>query len=331
MEGASGGRDRGLKPELRGLISELTAAGEPFVLATVVRVEPPTSARPGDKAVITVDGRLRGWVGGSCSEPVVRREALRALAQGSPRILRVRPADTAEEIDRPGELTLTTTCPGGGTLEIFVEPVLPAPLLVVFGSSPAARALVQYGSVAGFRTCAVTRDAGADLDGADLTLRGLDLGPARPARDAWAVVATMGHYDEDALAAALAQPSLDVTLIASRRRLAAVLANLQARGIDRAALERVRSSDDRVPGASQEEIALMVLASIVRRRRSQGPLALMVAPAVSSRFVTDPVCGMAVDTAAAPGVEHQGRTFHFCCTGCRDRFLAGPAEFASVP
>ncbi|HEV1992286.1 MAG TPA: XdhC family protein, partial [Candidatus Dormibacteraeota bacterium] len=125
------------------------------MLATVVRCEPPTSARPGDKAVITADGRLHGWIGGSCSEPIVRREALRALSEGTPQLVRIVPAPEVKQTRKRGELMVATTCPSGGALDIFIEPRLPRPLLLVFGDSPAAHALVQMGSLAGFRTCSV--------------------------------------------------------------------------------------------------------------------------------------------------------------------------------
>ena len=113
------------------------------MLATVVRCDPPTSAKPGDKAVITADGQLRGWIGGSCSEPLVRREALHALAEGTPRLVKIVPAEEVRSSRRRGELTMATTCPSGGALDIFIEPQLPRPLLLVFGETPAAETLAK--------------------------------------------------------------------------------------------------------------------------------------------------------------------------------------------
>ena len=137
----------GIADDVLDLLREYAANGTPCALATVIRVEAPTSARPGDKAVITADGRLRGWIGGSCSEPVVRREALRALAEGTPQLVKIVGADEVKQTRKPGELTVATTCPSGGSLDIFIEPRLPKPLLLVFGDSPAARTLVQIGSL----------------------------------------------------------------------------------------------------------------------------------------------------------------------------------------
>ncbi|MGH2466485.1 MAG: XdhC family protein, partial [Candidatus Limnocylindrales bacterium] len=134
------------------MLREYAHAGTPCALATVVRVDAPASARPGDKAIITADGRLRGWIGGSCSEPVVRREALRSLAEGVPQLVRIVGGDEVKQTRKRGELMIGTTCPSGGSLDIFIEPRLPRPLLIVFGESPAAETLARLGELTGFRS-----------------------------------------------------------------------------------------------------------------------------------------------------------------------------------
>jgi xanthine dehydrogenase accessory factor len=319
----------GVAEDLVVLLAEHAAAGTPCVLATVVGCEPPTSAQPGDKAVITADGRLRGWIGGSCSEPVVRREALRALAEGTPRMVHILGSSSApsssEGEGRGGgdALTFATTCPSGGSLEIFLEPRLPRPLLLVFGASPAARTLVTLGAQVGFRTCAVHPGARPEDFAADLVLPSLDLAPAAPGGDTWAVVATMGHYDEDALEAALAYPDVDVALVASGRRTAAVMAALRERGLGEATLHRVRTPAGGTRATGQAEIALFALTEVVTERlRRARP-----APDLSA-FATDPVCGMAVEVSgAALRVAHAGGTVYFCCAGCRDRFVQEPDRY----
>lgn len=301
------------------LVARHAAAGTPCVVATVVRTRPPTSARAGDRAVITADGRLRGWIGGSCSEPVVRREALRALAEGTPRLVHIVAGEDVRETSTVGELTLATTCPSGGSLDVFVEPRLPRPQLIVFGESPAARTLVRLGSATRFRTCAVLQGGReGEVAGADLILGGLDLAPASPGQDSWAVVATMGHYDEEALEAALAFPGLDVSLVASSRRAAAVLEALRRKGLDEGSLSRVRAPAGAVRGTTQEEIALLALADLVSvRRRRLGA----VRPALVPEFATDPVCGMAVEVATSRHTaERSGQTYFFCCEGCLSAF-----------
>lgn len=137
----------GIDERLLALLAEHASSGVGCVLATVVRCDAPTSAHPGDAAVITADGRLHGFIGGSCSEPV-RREALRALADGMPRLVHIVPSESAAENSIAGALTVATTCPSGGALEVFVAPQLPRPVLLVVGDSPAARALVGIGASA---------------------------------------------------------------------------------------------------------------------------------------------------------------------------------------
>jgi xanthine dehydrogenase accessory factor len=280
------------------------------VLATVVRCDPPTSAKPGDKAVISADGHLRGWIGGSCSEPLVRREALRALSDGTPRLVKIVPSEAAGASRRRGELTMATTCPSGGALDIFIEPQLPKPLLIVFGDSPAADSLVKLGELTGFRTRPVTQAGLGELAGAGA--------------DAWAVVATMGHYDEEAIEAAIAFPELWVALVASRRRSAAVLDGLRSRGVSEAALARVHAPVGRVRGGTQQEIALLALAEVVAARRRHGPAHRgAAAEEAAAIFATDPVCGMAVEImAGALTTEKEGVTHYFCGPGCRSAFLA---------
>jgi xanthine dehydrogenase accessory factor len=304
------------------------ANGTPCVLATVVRTESPTSAHPGDKAVITADGKLRGWIGGSCSEPIVRREALRALSEGAPRLVRIVPAPEVKQTRKRGELTVATTCPSGGALDIFIEPRLPRPLLIVFGESPTARTLLQLGALAGFRTCAVHPGARpGDFAGADVVLGSLDLAPANPGADSWAIVATMGHYDEDAIEAAIAYQGVEVGLIASGRRADAVRAALRERGMDTETLGRIRAPAGKVRSGSQEEIAVLALAEVVTARRKRGPAhtAEPVAPVV---FAMDPVCGMTVDPLSAMHkATHLDQEYWFCSAGCEAEFRRDPERY----
>ena len=305
MGRTEGGGGERIGDDVLDLLREYEAAGTPCVLATVVRCEAPTSARPGDKAVVTADGRLRGWIGGSCSEPTVRREALRALAEGTPQLIHIVGGDEVKESRTHGELMIATTCPSGGSLDIFIEPRLPKPMLVVFGESPAAVALGRLATLTGFRTRQVGQ---AELATFEL-----------PPGDAYGVVATMGHYDEMALETALSHPDLDVSLIASRRRAAAVREALLGQGLDEHTIARVRTPAGKVRGGSQEEIALMALAEIVAARRSRA--SIPVADPAPVTFVTDPVCGMTVDPlTSAHRLESGGQTYWFCSAGCKASF-----------
>jgi xanthine dehydrogenase accessory factor len=291
-------------------------AGGPYALATVVRVDPPVSSRVGDKAVVTADGKLDGWVGGACAEPIVVREALAALAEGRPRLVRITPAELAAA-DRPaaepGVVEAVSTCPSGGGLEVFVEPVGTAPRLLVCGRTPVARTLAKLAETVGYDV--------AGLDDAGLEdLRADAAGPG----DA-VVVASMGHYDEEALAAALRTRAGYVGMVGSRRRAAAVLEALRRRGVPDAELRRVASPAGLDLGPStQPEIAVAILAELIRERhrRAAAPAAAPVEQA------TDPVCGMQVAvTAAGLSAQHAGGTFWFCSEHCRHAFQADPARY----
>ncbi|HEY5033655.1 MAG TPA: XdhC family protein [Candidatus Dormibacteraeota bacterium] len=243
----------------------------------------------------------------------MRREALRALAEGIPQLVKIVAADEVRQTRKRGELMVATTCPSGGSLDIFIEPRLPRPLLLVFGETPVAETLAKLGELTGFRSRTVTHAGLANL--------------SVPASDAWAVVATMGHYDEDAAEAALAHPDLDVSLIASTRRAAAVRAELLARGLDEHMVERLRTPAGKVRGVTQEQIALLALAEVVTARQKRGPKQpAQEAPHVV--FATDPVCGMTVDPLTATHkADFGGTTFWFCSAGCQVEFEKTPERY----
>jgi xanthine dehydrogenase accessory factor len=261
----------------------LAAEGRPFALATVVNVERPASARRGDHAVVTPDGSLHGWVGGSCTEPTVVREALAALGDGEARVVRVQGG-----------------CESEGTIEVLVEPQVPAPLLAVIGDSPSARTLGELARAIGWRV-ATELGQGADA----------------------VVVASMGQGDENALEVALASEAGYVGLVASAKRGSAVLADLRSRGLDEETLARIRCPAGLDLGpSSQEEIAVAILAELVAWRHTKPGSAAELVEAV------DPVCGMTVAIAGARETAvHDGRTYYFCGAGCRARFEADPARY----
>jgi xanthine dehydrogenase accessory factor len=275
----------------------LSGEGTPYVLATVVSVVRPASTRRGDKALVTADGKLTGWVGGACSEPIVVREALRALADGEARLVRIGPPGQVE--GAPGVVAAESMCASEGIVEVLLEPQLPSPLLAVIGTSPAARALAELAAAIGWRVSTGPADADA------------------------VVVATMGHGDEETLEAALSSRAGYVGLVASARRAAVVVAALRERGLDEEALARLRSPAGLDLGpSSQEEIAVAVLAELVAWRHTRGDVVATIAEAV------DPVCGMTVAIEGAEHVSvHEGVNYYFCGAHCRHRFEAEPERF----
>jgi xanthine dehydrogenase accessory factor len=294
--------------------AELRRRGETFVVATVVRVEPPTSAQAGDKALITADGKLWGWVGGSCSEGLVRREAMIAMGDAQPRLVKIAPDESPDHL--PGVVSHLSTCPSAGKLDVFIDPQLPRPLLLVVGDTPAARTLIKLAATIGYTTCAVHPGAvPTDFPEADQVIGSLDLGPARPNASTWAVVSTMGHYDEDAIEALLGYDVAYIGLVASRRRAATVLGVLQGRGVS--GLERVRRAADSSVGGSQEEIALATLAEIAAERHADQRRYAIPLPETA----VDPICGMQVELKGALHTLRMGETTqYFCGAGCLDAF-----------
>jgi xanthine dehydrogenase accessory factor len=303
--------------------AELRRRGEIFVVATVVRVEPPTSAQAGDKAVITADGKLWGWVGGSCSEGLVRREALVAMGDAQPRLVKIAPDESPDHL--PGVVSHLSTCPSAGKLDVFIDPQLPRPLLLVIGDTPAAHTLIKLGATIGYKTCAVHPGApAADFPEADQVIDSLDLAAAQPNASTWAVVATMGHYDEDAIQALLRYDVAYIGLIASRRRAATVLGVLRDRpGVTQRELERVRRAADSSVGGSQEEIALATLAEIAAERHAHRRRDAIPLPDTA----VDPICGMQVEVdGALHTLTRDETTYYFCGAGCLDAFRNTPSQ-----
>jgi xanthine dehydrogenase accessory factor len=296
-----------MRAELLQLAADLARRGEPFVLAVVVRRESYSSAHQGDMAVITADGGYHGWLGGNCTQPVVRREAALALADGQPRLVSLSPEPAKE---RAGIVALPMTCHSGGSVEIYLEPVLPPPRLLLFGDSPAARALAQLGKAMGYAV-----DVG-DTAAAN----------ALPGKAPYAVVATMGESDEDSVVAALAAQPAYLGVVASRKRFAQIRETLLARGVPAEALDRIKNPAGLDIGARlPEEVALSVVAEIVQLRRARAAAEQPAAAVAAVRSELDPVCGMTVTVAGARNVaQHGGRDFYFCNARCRERFLAEP-------
>jgi len=309
--------------------SGLAERGELFALVTVVRREPPSSARVGDTAIVTENGDYFGWVGGGCTRETVLREVQRAIAEGAPRLLNLSPEPAAEH--RPGLVALPMTCHSGGTVEIYIEPVLPAPRLLLFGISPAVRTLARIGHAMGYRVDVVDPDADkADFPEAGSVLREIE--PGAVPRGACVLVATMGDRDIEVIEAVLPLAPAYLGVIASRTRFAQLRDALLARGASRDALERIAAPAGLDIGArTPDEIALSIMAQIVERRRAaatQQPAA-PTAPE-PQREAVDPICGMSVTIAGARHVaEFQGSNYYFCCGGCRTKFLADPARYLS--
>jgi xanthine dehydrogenase accessory factor len=322
-----------MRVEILQLAGDLARQQIPFALAVVVRREPASSAQLGNTALITESGECHGWLGGSCIQPTVVREAMAALGDAAPRLIALSPAPDADR--RPGVTTFPMTCHSGGSVDIYIEPVLPAPTLLVFGVAPVAQALSRLAKGMGYRV--VASDPGADrasFPEADrlLTTVAGEQWPASQRARLFAVVATLGQQDEDALQDALALEPAYLGVVASRKRFAQIRETLAARGVAASALGSIVNPAGLDIGArAPEEVALSILAEIVRMRRAGAQAGIATAPAASVREERDPVCGMTVAVEGARHrAEHAGRTYFFCCGGCRERFVAAPDQYGAA-
>jgi xanthine dehydrogenase accessory factor len=328
--------------------AELAQRGEPFALATVVWRQGPSSGQQGSRAIITAAGEVRGWIGGACAEPSVIRQAREVIAEGAPRLLLLGTTEKFGDAIPDGMTVVPIACQSEGALEVYIEPVLPSPHLVVVGRSPMARTLAQMGTALGWRTD--LRDW-TEFSASDATSGSM------------VVVATQGHGDEEAVEQAVAAGPAYVGLVGSRQRGAAVLGYLADRGVAREGLDRVRVPAGLDLGkTSHPEIAVAILAELVQLRSAGQLSSPSAAPSAvdpginpgkagsipgSTRDLggtagaagtvahsgaaeaVDPVCGMtaAAGKAGRP-LEHGGATYYFCSAGCRAEFESDPDSYA---
>ncbi|MDE0601161.1 MAG: XdhC family protein [bacterium] len=329
--------------ELLDRAVSMRARGEPFVMATVVWSSGLSSGKQGSRAIISADGRMEGWLGGACAAPTLVRTAREVLSEGRARLVVLGPDHGLAGGDREGVRTVPMACDSEGTMEVYLEPVFPPPHLVVVGNSPAAGALTAMARALGWRT-SVVDDGGRrdDHHPDDRVFLTLDLDEVGVDRQTMVVVATQGHYDEEALSAALATGARYVGLVASRKRSGAVEEYLRERGIGEADLARVRAPAGLDLGrVGHREMAVSILAELVALRSvtprvsESADAGAASAPAEGSRVgsseVTDPVCGMMVITSQARfRVEHRGRRYWFCAAGCETSFRRDPDRYASA-
>jgi xanthine dehydrogenase accessory factor len=300
--------------------ADLARRGESFALATVVWRQGPSSSQPSSRAIITAAGELHGWIGGACAEPAVIRAAQEVLNTGTAQLLLLGSTDQFGGAVPEGMAVVPVSCQSDGALEVYIEPVLPVPHLVVVGRSPMAHTLADLGRALGWRADLIE---GADFASSDVSERSM------------VVVATQGHNDEAAVERAVAARPAYLGLVGSAKRGAAVLGYLADRGTPQEQLDRVRVPAGLDLGrTTHPEIAVAILAELVQLRAAgaidvagQSTAARTAADSEAAQ-PTDPVCGMTV-TGAPDGlrVEYDDRAYYFCSVGCRKAFSADPAKY----
>ena len=327
-------------------MAALKRDGQPFALATVVARRPPVSTHLGDRALVFADGRMQGFVGGACSQDIIRRQALEAIATRQPRLVSIRP-DAAAAADTAEHVTVRMTCVSEGAIDVYVEPFVQARRLVIVGATPVADALTRLARTMDYDVVRCVdagelRDVEPAAAAAGVAVAGLDAldemlaAAASRGIDQAAVVASQGHYDEAALERILTHRLSYVGLVASKRRGAAVRELLERNGSR--GLESIRVPAGLDLGArTPAEVALSIVAEIVQTApvaartdaiaAATGRAAVPAAPAEA----VDPVCGMAVPTATARHTaDVNGVLYYFCCAACRSRFVSDPQQFLAA-
>ena len=295
--------------------NDLRAREEPFVLATVVAYKSPQSAKPGSKAIIKPDGSMIGWIGGGCVQPIVLREAKQALQTGSPKLLTISPDEPRD--DWNGVKSYRMTCEGGGSLEIYLEPFVPKPQLLIIGRSPVAQTVSHLGRLLDFKVIVADPEARSEsFPDADLVLTDLNVARDHINQDSYVVVATMGNGDEEGLLAVAGTRPKYLGLVASAKKSEALFEYARttgATGEDIAAFKCPAGVD--LGGETLPEIALSVAAELIRVRRAS------VEEVSTNNVAVDPICGMTVDTENAKYTSVvNNQTIYFCCLRCKETF-----------
>jgi xanthine dehydrogenase accessory factor len=347
---------------------ELRNADERFAVAVVVRSEPPVSARPGYKAIIRADGTMWGWIGGGCTQPLVIKEAMASLKDGKPRLVRITPeGGSARDV---GITEYTMTCHSGGALDVYVEPVLPRPHLVICGRSLVAQTLARLGAAIDYRVTVIAGgDGGGCFQTGDTVVERIEDCGVSITPDSFIVVATQGEDDEEALEQAAILGARYTAFVASRTKAGKVFDYLAGRGVSRERLGQIKAPAGLdIKATTPEEIAVSILAEIVEAKASKiaadpldrGHTETEGQPTVGEDVVDgleashagsvrsqeekaggtqlrqdlrarDPICGMEVDTEhARHRSEYDSRTFYFCCARCKEKFDQRPDQYVAA-
>lgn len=296
---------------------ELVETGESFAMATVVWRQAPSSGQHGSRAIVTADGEVYGWIGGACAEPVLLREARRVLDEGRSALVWLGQEADLEGMHVPeGVLTIPISCQSDGALQIFIEPVMAAPHVLVVGRSPMAVTLLDLVRDLGWRGDLVSAE---EFHGCQIT------------SSTAVIVATQGHGDEEALQTAVEADPMFVGLVASSKRGNVVREFLAEQGVDATRLAAVQVPIGLDLGhTGHREIAVSILAELVQRRAAGEfkPRRRDALPVVEPESVIDLVCGMTVDAVPSNRpFEYQGTTYYFCAPGCRKAFEKDPGSF----
>lgn len=303
----------------------------PYAIALIVNRVSPSSGKPGDKAIILPDGTMKGWIGGGCTRGIVLKEALLAISQGKPRLITISPG--AEDNTREGVVAYTMMCESGGSVDVYIEPVLPKPHILIMGRSHIGMALSKLSKLTGYHVSVVAK--GADrvtFAEADHVLDAELLDKNLISNDTYIIVCTQGENDDIALKQAIESGTNYVSFVSSVRKANSIYNSLKKSGISVQDLARVKTpAGIDISAKLPEEVAISILAeiiSIVRKEKDENKNAPSTTLNLDEYFI-NPVCNLPIQKSTAKHViPYKGKDYFFCCDGCTDSFKAAPEKYA---
>jgi len=314
-------------------ILELIKGSEPFVMAQVVGRQAPSSSKVGDKAIVKRNGKMVGWIGGGCVQGIVLKESSDAITSGKPRLVRIG-KQLSNTKNQEGVMNYTMTCQSEGQVEIYLEPVLPQPHLLVMGKSEIAKALVRLGKAINFKVTGVADGANLQTFGkVDELITQIDLSKVKTTAMSFIVVASQGEHDEQSLLEALKKESAYVGFVSSRKKVANVLKYLQEAGIEQSAIDKLHSpAGIDITAKQPDEVAISILAEIIQVKNGLTEMFKMDSKSEQTEivpsFYINPVCGVPVDINNPKHIiEHQEEQVYFCCDGCKIKFEKDPEKY----
>lgn len=314
---------------------ELKKKNEPFAMALVVRREAPSSGKVGDKAVINKFGEILGWVGGGCVKSIIIKEAEDAMKSGKARLVKI--GNSIVPSKQKDVMEYKMTCQSEGTIEIFIEPVIPQPHLVVIGKTAIAKALVKLARDTGYRITGVAQDANLQtFEKVDELITQIKLSDVKTTASTFIVVATQGEQDEKALEEVLKKESLYIGFVASRKKMVSMVQYLTDAGFDNAAVDAIKSpAGIDINAKTPDEVAISILAEMIQVRNNS-PVnnsfqqfdASGAGTGEAPKYYINPVCGVPIDMNNPKHIiEYKNEKIYFCCDGCKVKFEADPEKY----
>ncbi len=308
-------------------IQEVQEKSEPKALAMIVRRDAPSSGKPGDSAVITRDGEVRGWIGGGCTKGIVIKEALEAMQEQKPRLVRIEPKTEVPE--QEGVKNYKMTCASGGSVDVYIEPIMPMTNIIIFGRSHIAKALCAIGEPAGFHMTVISdlADDGMFGNASIQTLKEYDR--STDLSGSYVVVCTQGEDDANSLAAAIGSKPKYLSFVASYRKANSVFMELKRNGVPHDELVKIKTPAGLdINAKTAEEVAISILAQIVEAKRALSNQASEEVTQELEDLYINPVCKIPVQKSTAKHVlEYKGEKVYFCCDGCKVSFEKEPAMY----